>query len=175
MTYSDESVFDLTLKNDIYSACALGLMYGQDGRFSPLRTLSRAEALAIIMRAVDGGKKDESGTVWYSVYADRAHELSIISSVSLSGFDAAITRGELIEWIYLANKYLEKKNADSPLIGSWTLTKYNDTVITSTGYTLVIGANSIAAKFCNNMSGSYSVSLGKFVAPTLMSTMMYCE
>ena len=41
-------------------------MYGQDTLFSPLRSLSRAEALAIIMRGIDGGKKDESGALWYS-------------------------------------------------------------------------------------------------------------
>ena len=150
-------------------------MHGQNSIFSPTRTLSRAEALAIIMRGVDGGKKSESGAIWYSVYADRAHTLGILSFANFSGFDSAITRGELVEWIYRASSYVDKKNADNPLIGTWTLTRYNDTVITSTGYTLTLGANSVAAKFCNNMSGSYSVSLGKFVAPTLMSTMMYCE
>jgi hypothetical protein len=41
------------------------MMHGQDGRFSPTRTLTRAEALAVLMRAVDGGKQDESGAMWY--------------------------------------------------------------------------------------------------------------
>ena len=85
------------------------------------------------------------------------------------------TRGEFIEWIYSASKYVETKNADNILIGDWTLTKYNDTTITSTGYILNLTANSVAAKFCNNMSGSYSVKDGTFVAPALASTMMYCE
>lgn len=175
IAYSDESRFDLTLRDDIYSACAFDLMHGQSWVFSPTRTLTRAEALAIIMRGVDGGKKDESGAMWYENYADRAHELGILSFANFSGFDSAITRGELIEWIYRASSYVEKKNADNVLIGDWALTRYNDTVITSTWYTLTLGANSIAAKFCNNVFGSYSVSSGKFVAPALASTMMYCE
>jgi hypothetical protein len=59
-------------------------MHGQDQRFSPTRTLSRAEALAVIMRAVDGGKKDESGAMWYGLYADHAHELDILSFANFS-------------------------------------------------------------------------------------------
>lgn len=175
VAYSDESNFDFTLKNDVYSACAFDLMHGQGGVFAPTRTLSRAEALAIIMRGVDGGKQDESGAMWYENYADRAHELDILSFANFKGFDSAITRGELIEWIYSASRYVEKKNADNSLIGDWILTKYNNTTITSTGYTLTLGANSVAAKFCNNVFGSYSVKNGAFVAPVLASTMMYCE
>lgn len=113
VAYSDESTFDITLKNDIYSACALDLMRGQSGRFSPTRTLSRAETLAIVMRGVDGGKKDESGAMWYENYADRAHELGILSFANFKGFDEAITRGELIEWIYSASKYVESQNSAS--------------------------------------------------------------
>jgi len=127
------------------------------------------------MRGVDGGKKDESGAMWYGNYADRARTLSILTFANFKGFDEAITRGELIEWIYSASQYVEKKNADNVLIGDWTLTKYNDIAITSTGYTLNLTANSVAAKFCNNVFGSYSIKDNKFVAPALASTMMYCE
>ena len=59
-------------------------MHGQDQRFSPTRTLSRAEAHAVIMRAVDGGKKDENRLMWYELYADRAHELDILSFANFS-------------------------------------------------------------------------------------------
>lgn len=33
--YKDESIFDTTLKNDIYTACALDLMHGNNGTFKP--------------------------------------------------------------------------------------------------------------------------------------------
>jgi hypothetical protein len=59
-------------------------MHGQDQRFSPTRTLSRAEALAVIIRVVDGGKKDENRPMWYELYADRAHELDILSFANFS-------------------------------------------------------------------------------------------
>ncbi len=76
IAYKDESIFDASLKNDIYTACAFDMMHGNNGYFSPLNSLSRAEALVTIMRALDGGKKDESkASAWYLPYADRAHEL----------------------------------------------------------------------------------------------------
>lgn len=60
-------------------------------------------------------------------------------------------------------------------MGDWVLQEYNAELITSTGYTLSLGADTINAKFCNNMFGSYTVKDGRIVAPTLASTRMYCE
>ena len=34
-TYEDENSFDTSLKNDIYTACALDIMHGNGGKFHP--------------------------------------------------------------------------------------------------------------------------------------------
>lgn len=178
VTYQDESTFDITLKNEIYSACAFDMMHGQNNVFSPTRSLTRGEALAVLMRAVDGGKKDESGSLWYGLYADRAQELDILSFANFKGFDSAITRGELIEWIYRATSFMKTKNITSienPLLGQWTLISYNSMSITSTGYTLTFERDKVSAKFCNSMFGSYTLSGNTISSPGLASTMMYCE
>jgi hypothetical protein len=146
-------------------------MHGQDQQFSPTRTLSRAEALAVIMRAVDGGKKDESEALWYGPYADRARELHILSFANFHGFDEAITRGELIEWIYRATIFMKAKNMTSiedPLSGTWTLIQFNDTKISHTNFTLTFATFSTAgvtAKFCNSTGGPYTLSGTTFSAP----------
>ncbi len=179
IAYNDEKLFDTSLKNDIYTACAFDMMHGNKWGFSPLLSLSRAEALAIIMRAIDWGKRDESSaSVWYLPYADRAHELGIYSFANFKGFEDAISRGELIEWIYMANQYVQKNISKSSLIGNWKLTEFNTTSFTGgteTPYTLIIDEKKIQTKFCNSLFGNYSVSGSTISAPAIASTMMYCE
>ncbi len=177
--YKDEALFDLTLSKDIYSACAFDMMHGKDGYFSPFNSLTRAEALAVIMRAIDGGKKDEpNSTSWYLPYADRAHELEIFSFANFKGFNEAITRGELIEWLYRANLYIKKGAGTidaSDILGNWKLIQFNTTVATNPYYYLKFEQEKVSTKFCNSLFGSYSLSGNTISAPALASTMMYCE
>lgn len=155
IAYSDEASFDPTLQSDIYAACAHGLMYGLDKVFSPLRTLSRSEAIATIMRGIDGGKKDETGTIWFAPYAQRAQSAGILSTLDMSGFEQAITRGELIEWIYRASASMKTKTA---LIGNWKLDSYRlgDMVYTKDA-SLTLTDTSYSAKFCNVTAAAYSL------------------
>ncbi|MBP6981471.1 META domain-containing protein [Candidatus Gracilibacteria bacterium] len=172
--YKDDSTFDTTLKNDIYTACALDIMHGNSGIFNPKGTLKKSEALAIIMRAVDGGKKDESGSIWYQVYADRSRELGLLGFSNFGGFNEAITRGELIEWLHMVSDNLSNKS--NPLSETkWKLDSYNSKAV-SGKYTLAFDAkNRLSAKFCNGVGGEYTLSGKILSAPMLISTMMYCE
>jgi hypothetical protein len=123
------------------------------------------------MRGVDGGKQDESGAMWYENYADRAHELGILSFANFKGFDSAITRGELIEWVYRATSFMKARNTTSienPLSGTWTLIQFNDTKISHTNFTLTFSTFStpgVTTKFCNNMFGSYTLSGNMISSP----------
>lgn len=181
IAYTDEKEFDASLKDDIYSACAFDMMHGLKGVFSPSRTLTRAEALAIVMRAVDGGKKDESGAMWYELYADRAHELDILSFANFKGFDTPITRGELIEWIYKATQYMNKKiisstNA-SALIGEWKLQSYRlDDMMFAGDAKITFEAEKYSAKFCNTHFGNYTATTSNFTVSggVEASTRMAC-
>lgn len=46
------------------------------------------------------GKQDESQTPRRQVYADKAIEAGYLSSSDFTSMDTAITRGELILWMY---------------------------------------------------------------------------
>lgn len=147
-------------------------MYGQDTKFSPERTLSRAEALVSIMRGVDGGKKDESGSVWYAKYAERAQSFNILSSLDTSGFEKPITRGELIEWIYSASHSIKIKTS---LSGTWTLdSALIDTMMLTGAATVTFEDGSYSAKFCNTIFSAYNISGNVLSAKAEASTKMAC-
>jgi hypothetical protein len=91
-------MIDTTLTPAVSRSCGLGVMHGHDGYFHPRYGLTRGEALAVLIRAVDGKKLDESMTPWYQGYMDRAFTLGL-GFANMKGFDEPITRGEFIEWL----------------------------------------------------------------------------
>ncbi len=64
---------------------------------------------------------------------------------------------------------------ENPLLGTWTLSQFNNTSISNPIFTITFEASRVSAKFCNNMSGSYSRSGSTIIAPVMIATMMYCE
>lgn len=73
-------------------------MLGHNGYFHPRYSLTRGEALAVLVRAIDEKKHDETMKPWYQGYMDRASIFGIQFG-SMNGFDEPITRGEFIEWL----------------------------------------------------------------------------
>lgn len=47
------------LKSEMISACQLGLFKGHNGKFMPTALLTNAQALAVLVRLVDGMKSED--------------------------------------------------------------------------------------------------------------------
>ena len=80
---------------------------------------------------------------------------------------------------YSLIRVLSKKpvivHEDPPFIGDWKLTSFNNTDVSGGNFTLTFTEDRFSLKLCNNISGGYSLSGNRFVAPNSISTMMYCE
>jgi hypothetical protein len=100
VTYKDEASFDSTLQASIYASCSLGLMKGSNGRFMPNATLTRGQAIAILMRNADQWLDETDSKDRWQPYVHRARALGYLSFDSTANFNAAITRHELIEWAH---------------------------------------------------------------------------
>lgn len=177
-TYKDDGDIDATLKSDIYDACALGLMSGNSGYFHPRTTLSRAEALAIVIRAVDAQSQDESRTPWYAGYMDRAESLKLLSFSQLGAMDEAMTRGEFIEWLKLLSLHTElNPQVDaSQILGEWKLESYrlDDMMFAGEGK-LELREDRYSAHFCNHISAPYTQENGVMTLTSPeVSTKMAC-
>jgi heat shock protein HslJ len=98
--YSDESLFDVTLKSFIYDACAHGMMKWSNGAFMPNDTLTKGQALAVLMRTADGMQSEEDTPTWWMSYVIRANELNLLVIDSTDDFNNPITREELIVWAH---------------------------------------------------------------------------
>jgi heat shock protein HslJ len=58
---------------------------------------------------------------------------------------------------------------------TYTLVSYNGKALDSNAYTFTLGSDTIGARFCNIMGGSYQVTNSVISAPQMISTMMFCE
>jgi heat shock protein HslJ len=148
-------------------------MKGDRGYFHPRYALTRGEALAVLIRAVDQQKLDESMTPWYQSYIDRASELGL-AFTNPKGFDQPITRGEFVEW-------LEKLSSgttpsDPNLLGEWKLESYrlDDMMFAPSGQQITFTESRYSTRFCNTISGDYSARNGILTTGPAMSTMMAC-
>lgn len=95
--YKDDKKITSWLKSSVYDACALWLMHGRKGSFHPYTGLTRGQALMVLIKIVVG---EQSPThPYYLSYADKAHELWLLSFANFTWFDDNITRWELIEWM----------------------------------------------------------------------------
>lgn len=92
--YTDETNFDSTLAGSIQSACNRNLMRGANGTFDPQGYLTKAQALAILIRSLQG-TQDETTTPRRSNYFTIAKELNMTKETQVLAVDKPLTRYEL--------------------------------------------------------------------------------
>jgi hypothetical protein len=66
----------------------------------PNDTLTKGQALAVLMRTADGMQSEEDTPTWWMSYVIRANELNLLVIDSTDDFNNPITREELIVWAH---------------------------------------------------------------------------
>jgi S-layer homology domain len=99
--FADIKSADYSLAPHIIQACKLGIMKGgSDGYFLPTQNLSKAQAIAVIIRLFNNGLLDESTTPWYRGYYEKAKELWLTKESNIEALDRPLTRYELVLLLY---------------------------------------------------------------------------
>jgi hypothetical protein len=102
--FSDISDYDPTLTEYIIASCEYGIFKGSNGKFFPKNSITKAEALAVVMR-IGYGILDEKNThPRYQSYHDKATQLNFnhmeyIDLIS-NNFEQPITRLHIAHWIF---------------------------------------------------------------------------
>ena len=116
--------------------------------FAPDRTITRAEFITVVMRAVAPERTYAavSGAPWYTPYVDAAVELGIIARTDFSDLTAAMTREEMAYVLANAAKY-QKVEPDALVepaaIPDWDTVseQYRDSVRTTYSLKLITGTD----------------------------------
>lgn len=134
-TFSDLDWYDSTLTPHIMNACKLWLLKWGNGKFSPNATLTEAQALAIVIRSVDG-IQDETMSPWYKAYFTKAQELGLITNETLTSVNTTqVTRAKLWTRFYLSTEEGMKMidndimKADTMMKKPWMYTDYSENAV----------------------------------------------
>lgn len=64
----------------------------------PNDTLTKGQALAVLMRTADGMQPEEDTPTWWMPYVTRANALNLLKIDATNDFNTPITREQLIIW-----------------------------------------------------------------------------
>lgn len=99
-TFSDAAWFDPTLVLNIQDVCKRGLFQGSQGQFLPTESMTKGQALAVLIRMLEGKKSDESMAIWWETYHKKWLTIGLTTDVDVNNFEAPITREEIAIFIY---------------------------------------------------------------------------
>lgn len=107
--FSDLESADTSLQPFLITACQLGLFQWFGGKFLPHEPLTKAQALTVLSRAIDG-KQDETQTPRWSIYFEKARQHGMTKETDVWKLDNPITRYEtlLIQYRARANEQCGK-------------------------------------------------------------------
>ena len=91
---------DSEFKDAITNVCQYWIMAWSNDKFSPDKTVSKAEFVAMLIRLFDGGTLDESLNPRRTAYYKRAIEIWLISAQDTVTFTADIARYEVAVFLY---------------------------------------------------------------------------
>ena len=87
-------------KDAITRVCQYWIMAWSNDKFSPDKTVSKAEFVAMLIRLFDGKTLDETLNPWWTAYYKRAIEIWLISAQDTVTFTADIARYEVATYLY---------------------------------------------------------------------------
>lgn len=116
--YSDEDSVDTTLMSAIQSACNRHLMNGSQGAFGPKEYLTKAQALAILIRSLQSAK-DERIDPWRHNYFVAAQEAKLTKETNVYALDRPLTRYELALLLRRVQNPLPETQDDMADIGEF--------------------------------------------------------
>ncbi len=102
--FKDLEQADPTLRNSIMNSCYLWIFYGTNNKFYPDKPLTKAEALVVLVRAVDGKQPEIDQAVRWENYSLRAREIWLTKETNAADQDREITRYEMAILMYRAGK-----------------------------------------------------------------------
>jgi len=97
---------DASLDEYVMLSCQLGLFKGSNGKFMPTANLTKAQLLAVLVRAIKAAAGEdpvsEEGTPWWSNYYTEAKELGLTKETNVNALDKPVTRYETLLMMYRA-------------------------------------------------------------------------
>ncbi|HPC34721.1 MAG TPA: hypothetical protein PLP73_03575, partial [Candidatus Absconditabacterales bacterium] len=98
--FNDSDKFDSTLAPHIANVCKRGLFKGSNGSYMPLNNLTKAEAMAVLLRMFEGKMSYELQVPWREHYYTKGRLIGLTNIEDINKFDKGLERYELGLMVY---------------------------------------------------------------------------
>lgn len=102
-SFKDIEGYDSTLVPNIIEACEYGLVKWSQGNYYPNKSLTEAEALTVVIRAIVG-MQDETRDPWWTEYYEVGKWLGILDTEGVWDLNKSALRGKVATWLYRASQ-----------------------------------------------------------------------
>lgn len=103
-TFSDESTGDYTLVDHVTLACQLGLVKGSNGKFMYANSVTKAEVLTVLSRAISAAAGEtapaETATPWYANHFNAMRALGVTKETDVNAVNKVVSRYEVLLMLY---------------------------------------------------------------------------
>jgi hypothetical protein len=106
--FTDLKKADATLRNAILTSCMVWLFRGSWGEFRPQQQLTKAEAIVVLIRALEWNLL-ENTTPWRNNYYQRAIVIWLLKQTPLETMEQSITRYEIALLLKRASQRIKRR------------------------------------------------------------------
>ena len=103
-TFSDADTFDPSLAPYIADTCAYWIFRWSNGSFLAHKSLSKAEALTVLIRILEWGLSSEDFSPWWTLYFVKAKNIALSNESDVNSLDRPVTRREMALLMYRFKK-----------------------------------------------------------------------
>ena len=112
-TFSDADTFDPSLSGYIKDTCSYWIFRWSNGSFLAQKSLSKAEALTVLIRILEWGLSSEDFNPWWTLYFVKAKNIALSNESDVNSLDRPVTRREIALLIYRFKKIVLDANLNN--------------------------------------------------------------
>ncbi len=151
--FNDSATFDPTLAPFIASTCKAGIFKGSNGLFWAQKPLTKAEALTVLIRILEGKSSSEAFSPWRTLYFTKAKGIFLTQETEIMSLDRPITRGEIALLIYRFKKMVLSQELNTAMKTQLATINNNPQAFLTTGTTAESGTTPQSPAPSNDIIG----------------------
>lgn len=111
--FIDAELFNPTLKEHIANTCKRNILKWYSGTFSPVETLTKAQAMAVLIRMFEWKTSYEKQNPRWEIYYKKGFTIGLTNVNDINKFDKNVTRYEIALMVYRFKNIVENEAMQS--------------------------------------------------------------
>ena len=126
-TFEDANLFNPTLSAHIANVCQWWLFQGSNWKYMPRDNLTKAQAMAVLIRMIEWKMSYELQTPWREQYYNKWKIIGLTNVENINEFDHEVTRYEIALMVYRMRSIMESQQMKTLALNAMAGVEQNKT------------------------------------------------